>query len=93
MKKCASQMKNNSIVKKIGDRLLNLIPLSKELRNQLKTKVDKTLQSAFDEFGLLTQVDLEQQIRALKKAQERIAELEQALEKLESKIRQQGKPN
>ncbi len=90
---CANQMKNNSIVKKIGDRLLNLIPLSKELRNQLKTKVDKTLQSAFDEFGLLTQVDLEQQIRALKKAQERIAELEQALEKLESKIGQQGKPN
>ena len=86
-------MKNNSIVKKIGDRLLNLIPLSKELRNQLKTKVDKTLQSAFDEFGLLTQVDLEQQIRALKKAQERIAELEQALEKLESMIGQQGKPN
>ena len=89
----ANQMKNNSIVRKIGDRLLNIIPLTKELRNQLKSKVDKALQSAFDEFGLLTQVDLEQQIRALKKAQERIAELEQALEKLESKIRQQDKPN
>ena len=86
-------MKTNSIIRKIGDRLLNLIPLSKELRNQLKSKIDTTLKSAFDEFGLLTQADLEQQIRALDKAQERIAELEQDLERLESKIRQQDKPN
>ena len=86
-------MKTNSIIRKIGDRLLNLIPLTKELRNQLKSKIDTTLKSAFDEFGLLTQADLEQQIRALNKAQERIAELEQDLERLESKIRQQDKPN
>ena len=86
-------MKTNSIIRKIGDRLLNLIPLSKELRNQLKSKIDTTLKSAFDEFGLLTQADLEQQIRALNKAQERIAELEQDLERLESKISQQDKPN
>ena len=86
-------MKTNSIIRKIGDRLLNLIPLTKELRNQLKSKIDTTLKSAFDEFGLLTQADLEQQIRALDKAQERIAELEQDLERLESKIRQQDKPN
>lgn len=86
-------MKTNSIIRKIGDRLLNLIPLTKELRNQLKSKIDTTLKSAFDEFGLLTQADLEQQIRALNKAQERIAELEQDLERLESKIGQQDKPN
>ena len=86
-------MKTNSIIRKIGDRLLNLIPLSKELRNQLKSKIDTTLKSAFDEFGLLTQADLEQQIRALNKAQGRIAELEQDLERLESKIGQQDKPN
>ena len=86
-------MKTNSIIRKIGDRLLNLIPLTKELRNQLKSKIDTTLKSAFDEFGLLTQADLEQQIRALNKAQERIAELEQDLERLESKISQQDKPN
>ena len=89
----ANEMKTNSIIRKIGDRLLNLIPLSKELRNQLKSKIDTTLKSAFDEFGLLTQADLEQQIRALNKAQERIAELEQDLERLESKISQQDKPN
>ena len=89
----ANEMKTNSIKRKIGDRLLNLIPLTKELRNQLKSKIDTTLQSAFDEFGLLTQADLEQQIRALNKAQERIAELEQDLERLESKIRQQDKPD
>ncbi len=88
-----NEMKNNSIIGKIGDRLLNLIPLTKELRNQLKSKVETTLQSAFDEFGLLTQVDLEQQIRALNKAQERIAELEQTLERLEAKIKQQDKLN
>ena len=86
-------MTTNSIIRKIGDRLLNLIPLTKELRNQLKSKIDTTLKSAFDEFGLLTQADLEQQIRALNKAQERIAELEQDLERLESKIGQQDKPN
>ena len=86
-------MKTNSIIRKIGDRLLNLIPLTKELRNQLKSKIDTTLKSAFDEFGLLTQADLEQQIRALNKAQERIAELEQDLVRLESKISQQDKLN
>jgi len=79
-------MKYNSILRELSERLLRLFPPSDSLKGQLKSKIDSTLKSAFEEFGLLTQEDFDQQLRALNRAQARIDELEKILDQLESEI-------
>ena len=79
-------MKYNSILRELSERLLRLFPPSDSLKGQLKSKIDSTLKSAFEEFGLLTQEDFDQQLRALNRAQARIDELEKTLDQLESEI-------
>tara|TARA_Y100000739_G_scaffold222630_1_gene224408 strand:+ start:756 stop:1016 length:261 start_codon:yes stop_codon:yes gene_type:complete len=79
-------MKYNSILRELSERLLRLFPPSDSLKGQLKSKIDSTLKSAFEEFGLLTQEDFDQQLRALNRAQARVDELEKTLDQLESEI-------
>lgn len=78
-------MDNYSTLRVIRDRLLNLFP-TEGLKTQLQSRIDATLKSAFEEFGLLTQDELDQQIKALDRAKERIDELEKILVQLESRI-------
>ena len=78
-------MDNYSTLRVIRDRLLNLIP-TEGLETQLQSRIDATLKSAFEEFGLLTQDELDQQIKALDRAKDRIDELEKILVQLESRI-------
>ena len=85
-------MKYNSILRELSERLLRLFPPSDSLKGQLKSKVDSTLKSAFEEFGLLTQEDFDQQLRALNRAQARIDELEKTLDQLESEINNKEEP-
>ena len=79
-------MKDNSIFRELSGRLLSLFPPAENLRGQLQSRIDSTLKSAFEEFGLLTQEDFAQQLKALSRAQDRIDELEKTLDELESKI-------
>ena len=78
-------MDNYSTLRVIRDRLLNLFP-TEGLKTQLQSRIDATLKSAFEEFGLLTQDELDQQIKALDRAKDRIDELEKILIQLESRI-------
>ena len=78
-------MDNYSTLRAIRDRLLNLFP-TEGLKTQLQSRIDATLKSAFEEFGLLTQDELDQQIKALDRAKDRIDELEKILVQLESRI-------
>ena len=79
------KMDNYSTLREIRDRLLNLFPTN-DLKVQLEAKIDATLKSAFEEFGLLTQDELEQQVKVLERAQTRLDELEEILVQLESRI-------
>ena len=79
------KMDNYSTLREIRDRLLNLFPTN-DLKVQLQAKIDATLKSAFEEFGLLTQDELEQQVKVLERAQTRLDELEEILVQLESRI-------
>ena len=78
-------MDSYSTLKEIRDRLFNLFPTN-DLKVQLQSKIDATLKSAFEEFGLLTQDELDQQVKVLERAQARIDELEEILVQLESRI-------
>ena len=79
-------MKDNSIFRELSERPLRLFPPAENLKGQLQSKIDSTLKSAFEEFGLLTREDFAQQLKALSRAQDRIDELEKTLDELESKI-------
>ena len=80
-------MNRNSMLKKISNRLLELLPLTGNLKSQIHSKIDSALKSAFEEFGLLTRDELNQERISLERALARIAELEKQLDSLESELK------
>ena len=83
-------MNRNSVLKEISNRLLTLLPLTDNLKSQIHSKIDSALKSAFEEFGLLSKEDLNQERLALEKALARIAELEKQLDCLETELRKRN---
>ena len=83
-------MNRNSILSEISNRLLTLLPLTDNLKSQIHSKVDSALKSAFEEFGLLSKEDLNQERIALERALARIAELEKQLDCLETELRKRN---
>ena len=83
-------MNRNSILTEISNRLLTLLPLTDNLKSQIHSKIDSALKSAFEEFGLLSKEDLNQERIALERALARIAELEQQLDCLETELRKRN---
>ena len=83
-------MNRNSILSEIRNRLLPLLPLTDNLKSQIHSKIDSALKSAFEEFGLLSKEDLNQERIALERALARIAELEKQLDCLETELRKRN---
>lgn len=83
-------MNRNSILSEISNRLLTLLPLTDNLKSQIHSKIDSALKSAFEEFGLLSKEDLNQERIALERALARIAELEKQLDCLETELRKRN---
>ena len=83
-------MNRNSVLKEISNRLLTLLPLTDNLKSQIRSKIDSALKSAFEEFGLLSKEDLNQERIALERALARIAELEKQLDCLETELRKRN---
>ena len=83
-------MNRNSILSEISNRLLTLLPLTDNLKSQIHSKIDSALKSAFEEFGLLSKEDLNQERLAMERALARIAELEKQLDCLESELRKRN---
>ena len=83
-------MNRNSTLREISNRLLQLLPLTGNIRSQIHSKINSALKSTFEEFGVITKEELEQERIALKKAMIRIAELEKQLVDLESELRKKN---
>ena len=83
-------MNRNSIFKEISNRLLQLLPLKSNLKSQIQSKINSALKSTFEEFGVITKEELEQERIALQRAMIRIAELEKQLSGLESELRRRN---
>ena len=79
-------MNRNSILSEISNRLLKLLPLTDDLKSQIHSKIDSALKSAFEEFGILTKEELDQERIGLERALVRITELEKQLDILESEL-------
>ena len=83
-------MNRNSILKEISNRLLQLLPLTASLKSQIQSKINTVLKSTFEEFGVITKEELEQERIALQRAMIRIAELEKQLDSLESELQKRN---
>ena len=82
-------MNRNSVLKEISNRLLSILPLTGNIKNQIHSKVNSALKLAFEEFGLLTKEEFNQEQIALERALARIADLEKQLDSLESELRKE----
>ena len=80
----------NSIIDEITQRLSSLIPATNGIREELRTKIEQTVKSAFDKLDVLSLEEFESQAQTLKRAEHRIAELELLINKLEKQINKKG---
>ena len=83
-------MKINSIINEIAQRVSSLIPDNDDIREELRTKVEQTVKSAFNKLEVLSSEEFESQAQTLKRAEHRIAELELLINELEKQINKKG---
>ena len=83
-------MNRDSMLQEISNRLLSILPLTGNIKNQIHSKVNSALRLAFEEFGLLTKEELNQEQIALERALARIADLEKQLDSLEAELKKRN---
>jgi len=81
-------MLNKKFVEDLSARLSAAIPLAAEVREELRTKIDRLLKSSFAGLDLLSREDFDTQRTALERAEKRIRELEESLSELTEKMDQ-----
>jgi len=79
-------MKINSIINEITQHVSSLIPATNDIREELRTKIEQTVKSAFQKLDVLSSEEFESQVQALKRAERRIVELELLIDELEKRI-------
>jgi len=70
----------------LSRRLAALLPAADGVREDLRTKIEQTLNKAFAELNLMTQDDFQAQAKALQRAQQRIDQLEAEIRELEERV-------
>lgn len=79
-------MLDNNAFEELSRRLSALLPAANGVREEIRTKMEQTLKKGFAELNLMTQDDFQAQAIALQRAQQRIADLEAEIGKLESRL-------
>ena len=81
-------MMDKSLLQELSQRLSALIPAASGLKDELRSKIEQTMKNAFQEFDLLTREEFDSQTQALQRAEARISELEELINKLEKRFEQ-----
>ena len=81
-------MFNNKFIEGLSARLSAAVPLAAEVREELRTKIERLLKSSFAGLDLLSREEFDTQRAALERAEKRIKGLEKSLSELTEKMDQ-----
>jgi BMFP domain-containing protein YqiC len=76
-------MKKNDLLDEISQRMASLLPLAEELSTDAKSKLSQTLKRALADMDILSREEFDAQADALRRAEQRIDDLEASLVRLE----------
>ena len=79
-------MLDNNFLRELSQRLAAIIPMAEELSGELRTKIEQQLKRSFAELDLLSREEFDSQTRTLKRAEQKIQELESLVLQLDSKL-------
>lgn len=74
-----------SIIDELSEQLARLMPQANAMGEDIKASVKTAMEKSFAKMDLLTREEFDAQVRALKRAEQKIAELEEAIKKLEER--------
>ena len=84
-------MINKQFLEDLTQQLTRLLPQAEAAGEEARTAMAAVLQKAFASLDLLTRDEFEAQSAALARAEERLAQLEQEVARLEALMKEQGK--
>jgi BMFP domain-containing protein YqiC len=76
-------MKKNDLLDEISQRMASLLPMAEELSTDAKSKLSQTLKRALADMDILSREEFDAQAEALRRAEQRIDDLETSLARLE----------
>lgn len=79
-------MIKNDLLDEISQRMASLLPMAEELSSEAKSKLSQTLKKALADMDILSREEFDAQADALRRAEQRIAELETGLARLEKSL-------
>jgi BMFP domain-containing protein YqiC len=79
-------MKKNDLLDEISQRMASLLPMAEELSSDAKSKLSQTLKKALADMDILSREEFDAQAAALRRAEQRIDELETSLARLEKSL-------
>ncbi len=77
-------MKKNDLLDEISQRMASLLPMAEELSTDAKSKLSQTLKRALADMDILSREEFDAQAGALRRAEQRIDDLEASLARLET---------
>lgn len=77
-------MPDNELIRILSERLVALMPVARELKDQARARVEEALKAGLAELNVPTREEFESQARALRRAEERLAEMEKTIAGLEA---------
>lgn len=79
-------MLDNNFLRELSRRLSAILPKAGKLGGELRTKIEQQLKQSFAELDILSREEFDAQAKALKRAEQRIQELESLVLELDSKL-------
>lgn len=80
-------MAKRSIIDEISEQISKVLPQVSAAGEEVRETVRSAVKQSLSKMDLLTREEFEAQTRALKRAEERIAELEEAVKALETHLK------
>ncbi|MFK7865735.1 MAG: accessory factor UbiK family protein [Pseudohongiellaceae bacterium] len=79
-------MSKNDLFEEFSQRMASLLPMAEEMSNEAKAKLSQGVKHALKDMDILSREEFNLQAEALRRAEQRIDELEQSLAKLEKAV-------